>query len=109
MNNETRPVIGVTSPFQMVLPDLTLSPGSESNRLCLVVTSNRCLTLLHLLGLLFFFFASFTAPTCRCLQQRCHMFWFLQRRHFFTFKPATPSATSAARRGQPNQSHFHPS
>lgn len=62
MNNETRPVIGVTSPFQMVLPDLTLSPGSESNRLCLVVTSNRCLTLLHLLGLLFFFLLRLLLP-----------------------------------------------
>lgn len=42
----------------MVLPDMTLSPGSESNRLCLFATSTRCLTLLHLLGRLFslFFF-----------------------------------------------------
>lgn len=55
MNNERRPVIGDTRLLSKWYY-LTLSPGSESNRLCLVVTSTRCLTLLHLLGLLFFFF-----------------------------------------------------
>lgn len=55
MNNERRPVIGDTRLLSKWYY-LTLSPGSESNRLCLVVTSTRCLTLLHLLSLLFFFF-----------------------------------------------------
>lgn len=53
MNNERRPVIGDTRLLSKWYY-LTLSPGSESNRLCLVVTSTRCLTLLHLLSLLFF-------------------------------------------------------